>query len=504
MIWLSVLPLAVNLLSTLASLVIIPGLGEIGWGVWATAVGLSGATSFIVGLGIRPLFIRSMARTSDRGEQNVLIGCQIAMRIVLAIAAGALSLAVGLILRYDPLILQCAALAAVGLVPTVVWTVYGDVLNSQEAFRSSAVASLVSGVVLTVAAVGAVLAGWGPLGVGAAYLLGPLLTTAQLARILRRQGYRISPTWDRAELRRLFREARLTALGDGIGSLVTQLRGVYVPALVGPVAYGYFAAGTLIITRLQVVSDAIVTAYGPEVSRERSELVHGRATWSSTTLMRLLCLVGVLSGVGVLAGAGLFIGALYHDAVAGASRATLLVMMVTSTYLPIAVLGMGWRQLLIAADHHEIAARIAAMDSLLAMGATLGLTLAYGLVGAAIGFTSSALFAAVLLGWVVRRRLGAAGRIPGWPRIVLSGLAGGCLALAAALQGFTWRGAALCVAAPLVTLALLAGLGVLTASDVRVLGERIGRGFRRGPIHSGRSTMPAGTTSAEDGNATMA
>lgn len=502
--WLSVLPLIVNILSTLASLIIIPGLGEVGWGVWATAVGLSGATSFIIGLGIRPLFIRAMARTEDRRVQNDLIGSQIAMRILLAVGAGTLSLAVGILLRYDLAILQCAALAAAGLVPTVVWTVYGDVLNSQEAFRASAVASLVSGIVLTFATVAVVLAGWGPVGVGGAYLLGPVLTTLQLGRILRRNGYRVTPVWDRAQLGYLFREARLTALGDGIGSLLTQLRGVYVPALIGPVGYGYFAAGTLIITRLQVVCDAIVTAYSPEVSRERDELVNGRPTWSSSTLMRLLCLVGVLSGVAVLGGSGLFIGALYHDAGPGASRSTLLVMMVTSSYLPIAVLGMGWRQLLIAADHHEVAARIAAIDSLLAMLATLGLTLAYGLLGAAIGFTASAGIAALLLGWAVRRRLGAAGGIPGWPRIVVAGLVGGAVATGASLQGFTWTGVVLCLSAPGLTLAVLTASGVLTPSDLRVVGLRFGRGLRLRSSTPSRPETASDWASSEDRDATVA
>ncbi|MCB9504720.1 MAG: hypothetical protein H6692_01075 [Gemmatimonadales bacterium] len=232
--WLSGTPLVVNAISLLANLVIIPGLGQDGWGAWSTAVGLSGATTFLTGIGLRPLFIRALARAAGPAERERLVGAQLALRLMFAVGAGAIAILIGLLLGYSATIMTCVAIAATGIIPAVVWTTFSDVLNAEEAFRASALATLVSGLVLTGATVVVVLAGLGPVGVAGAYFIGPLLTALQLGVAMRRRGLPVRPHWDRAEMRRLVREARLTAAGDGIGVIVTRLRDVYIPALVTP------------------------------------------------------------------------------------------------------------------------------------------------------------------------------------------------------------------------------------------------------------------------------
>lgn len=472
--WLSGLPLAVNAVSLLASFIIVPGLGEIGWGIWSTAVGLSGATSFLTRLGVRPLFIRSLARTDEPQARRRLIGAQLALRILLALGASLIALATGLLLGYGTTILLCAAIAAAGLLPSVMWTTYSDILNAEESFRASAIASLISGVVLTVASVAAVLAGLGPVGMAFAYLVGPALTAIQLGRLVRRRGLPVLPIWESGEIRRLAREARATAAGDGLANLLTRVSGVYIPAIVGPAAYGFYNTGNLLVTRLQNVGDSVVTAYTPVVSRDVESLRAGRSTWSSRTLLRLLLCVGVMLGVGALAVAAWFVGLIYRDpASADAAASALAVMAVVSASLPLTVLALGWRQLLIAADLQDTAAQVGAVAAALGALLTFGLTWRFGVVGAAAGLVGTAAVSAVVLGFATRRHLGAVAAVPSWLGGALAYLVGGATAWLAVDLGTSLAGAAVMVAAPVVTGAALFALGVIRMDELRQWWQRV-------------------------------
>ncbi len=472
--WLSGLPLLVNAVSLLANFYIVPALGPEAWGVWSTALGLSGATSFVVGLGIRPIFIRALARAGDPARRRQLIRSQLALRILLALLAGAAALTIGLVLGYDPLILACAAIAAIGLVPAVVWTVFSDVLNAEESFRAAALASMVAGLALTGATIVVVHLDYGPIGVATAYLVGPALTAALLGVQVRRRGYAVSPSWDRAELGALTREARMTAAGDGVGTLLTRLNGIYVPAIIGHVAYGFFTTGMLLVTRLTVIGDALVTVYTPEVSRERDRLLQGQPTWSSRTMLRLLLVAGSVLGVGALAVSAWFVGLIYHDPSQAASRQyALLVMAIASASVPIGFLGMGWRQLLIAVDHHDLAARVSAQSAALGAAVTVALTLQWGGAGAAAGVVANAAANAGILWWVGRRHLGGAAALPHRYAGALAWAVGAAVGMLAVSRGLSVSGALLLVGAPIVTLLVLAALGVIGRADLAMMKGRV-------------------------------
>lgn len=474
--WLSGMPLVVNAISLVANLVIIPGLGQEGWGAWSTAVGLSGATTFLTGIGLRPLFIRALARATDRDERERLVGAQLALRLVFALVAGALALAAGFLLGYSATIMTCVAIATAGIIPAVVWTTFSDVLNAEEAFRASAMATLISGLVLTAATVIVVLAGLGPVGVAGAYFIGPLLTAVQLGGAMRRRGLPVLPRWDPGEMRRLVREARLTAAGDGLGVLLTRLRDVYIPALVTPPVYGLYVTGQLLVSRLNIVGDALITAYAPGLARDHTVLRAGRSSWASTTVMRLLMISGVVLAVGSLAAAAWFTGVIYRAPDEGpARRAALLVMVITSLSLPLVTLQMGWRQLLIAVDEHDLAARCAGTASLLGAIATFGLTWFDGVRGAAIGVVAAAVAAAWLTGRAAWRVIGPAAGVPALGASLGSLTAGVATAALAVRLGVSAAGALAVVLAPTLTLGLLIGLGAIERSELAELWRRLRR-----------------------------
>ncbi|MGD9524800.1 MAG: hypothetical protein AB7P61_15520 [Gemmatimonadales bacterium] len=474
--WLSGTPLVVNAISLLANLVIIPGLGQDGWGAWSTAVGLSGATTFLTGIGLRPLFIRALARAAGPAERERLVGAQLALRLMFAVGAGAIAILIGLLLGYSATIMTCVAIAATGIIPAVVWTTFSDVLNAEEAFRASALATLVSGLVLTGATVVVVLAGLGPVGVAGAYFIGPLLTALQLGVAMRRRGLPVRPHWDRAEMRRLVREARLTAAGDGIGVLVTRMRDVYIPALLSPPVYGLFVTGHLVVSRLNIVGDALITAYAPGLARDHEVLRTGRPSWASATVMRLLMLSGIILAVGSLAVAAWFTGLIYREADEAAARhAALVVMAITSLSLPLVTLQMGWRQLLIAVDEHDLAARCAGTAALVGGAATFGLTLLDGVRGAAFGVVVASVAAAALTGRAAWRVLGQAAAVPALGAGTAALLAGLAVAALAVRLGIGVGGAMATVLAPVLTIALVIALGGVQRAELRELATRLRR-----------------------------
>jgi O-antigen/teichoic acid export membrane protein len=158
---------------------------------------------------------------------------------------------------------------------------------------------------------------------------------------------------------------------------------------------------------------------------------------------------------------------------AGAREAVTLVMMIVSTALPFAVIAMGWRQLLIAVDLHNRAAKTAAFASLVGAVTAIVLTWMHGITGAAIGVAVSAFCSAVSLGIVAHRAIGRAAAVPGWRGGAVAWAAGMLVALLAARDGATLEGVLLSGAAPLVTFAGFAASGLLTRQELALLASKL-------------------------------
>jgi hypothetical protein len=154
-------------------------------------------------------------------------------------------------------------------------------------------------------------------------------------------------------------------------------------------------------------------------------------------------------------------------------------MAITSLSLPLVTLQMGWRQLLIAVDEHDLAARCAAGASILGALVTFGLTWIDGVRGAALGVVAAALIAAVFTGRAAWRTIGGAAAVPavGAGLVALAG--GGGVAAAGVRLGISVGGALLVVLAPLVTMGLLILLGAIDRAELAEVRRRlVGRAGR--------------------------
>ena len=160
--WLTALPLLLNVVSVASTGYIIRQLGEAGWGILVTAMGLSGTTTILSNLGLRALYTRAVTGAGNE-ETEALMGEQIGLRTMLGALAGLAATGAAALLHSDePMVIACTALQSAGVMLTIMWTVMADVLNARELFGRNARVAFTAGIVLTIVTVVAAAAGGGP------------------------------------------------------------------------------------------------------------------------------------------------------------------------------------------------------------------------------------------------------------------------------------------------------------------------------------------------------
>src|SRR5690606_1840443 len=132
--WLTILPLLLNVISVASTGYIIRRLGEGGWGVIVTAMGLSGTTTVLSNLGLRALYTKAVTG-SDNPETETLMSEQLGLRLMLGAAVGIIATSAAALLHSDsPTVVLCTAIQAFGVILTISWTAMADVLNARERF----------------------------------------------------------------------------------------------------------------------------------------------------------------------------------------------------------------------------------------------------------------------------------------------------------------------------------------------------------------------------------
>ncbi|HEY3282480.1 MAG TPA: oligosaccharide flippase family protein [Armatimonadota bacterium] len=275
-------PLVLNIVSIPATAYIVRTLGPGGYGEWAIGASLVAVTAVMANLGLRTLFIRSIAQNPQQAP--AALAEQLGLRALLGAGAGLAALAICWALRYPPLVLACTAIQSLGLVFTSVTGAAGDLLQAFQRFRAYAAASLVSGFVLTAASVLAMWLNTGPVGLAVSYLSGSLVSALLLLLYIRRSLFRPYVRWDVARFVHLLRETRILAAQQLLVAVQSRAEQMLVPKLLGIEAFGYFSAGSMPANRLDMVPDGMVCAFYPAISRTSSE-DHEKAADQVTRLM---------------------------------------------------------------------------------------------------------------------------------------------------------------------------------------------------------------------------
>jgi O-antigen/teichoic acid export membrane protein len=258
-------PILLNLISVPAMAYVIRGLGESNYGRWMTAVSLVNVTAFLTSLGLRPRFIRALAK--DPAAAPALTAMQFGTRLLLATLSALTSLVVCLSLRYPAVVIACVAIGGVGVMINSVVTTCSDVLQAFEKLPSLGLSNFCSGLLLTAASVLAVRGGAGPAAVAGSYLVGPIVSSLFLLRFVRRQklGYRprFSPSraWTLLWSSRHFGLQQMLVIGN------SNAASLMLPRLIGPAEFGLFAGGAMILDRLAIIPDSIGTALYPMIAK---------------------------------------------------------------------------------------------------------------------------------------------------------------------------------------------------------------------------------------------
>src|SRR6476660_2801659 len=163
--------LGLNVLGLFSTAFIIRQLGALQYGQWATAAVLAAAHLIVTTAGLRPIFVRDVARRP--GHARDLLADQLAIRMVLGVLAAASAMTICLLLRYPPVVIACMAVGSIWIMLSVISSTLGDLLQSLEEFGSYSVSGLISGLAVTAASIAAVYQGYGPIGLSIAYLTAP-------------------------------------------------------------------------------------------------------------------------------------------------------------------------------------------------------------------------------------------------------------------------------------------------------------------------------------------
>jgi O-antigen/teichoic acid export membrane protein len=258
-------PLLLNLLSVPATGYIIAKLGALAYGEWAVAVSLSTTALIVTNLGLRSYFVRRIAQNPECAA--AAFRDQLGARVLLSFAAAGGSIVICWLLRYPAPVVMATAVLSIGLLFTAVASCVADLLQALERLPTLASINMIAGLTLTAASVVTSYLGLGIVALAGAYLVGPLLSAALSLAFVHRRLFPVRMRWSLRETFDLLVEARVMGAQVFVGTLANQAENLIVPYVAGLAAYGQFAAGTLLVRRLDVVPDALCTSLYPRMAR---------------------------------------------------------------------------------------------------------------------------------------------------------------------------------------------------------------------------------------------
>jgi O-antigen/teichoic acid export membrane protein len=383
-------PLLVNALGVPATAYIIRKLGPSGYGEWALAASLIAALAPLTSVGLRPLFLRSVAQEPEHANQN--LQHQIGLRLCLSFVVAALALLFAWSMGYPATVIRCVALASAGAVLGSMWTVLGDFLQGSGDHGAYAAGSLVGGLVVTAASVIAVALGAKAVALSAVYLVGPLATLIYLCRQVQHRNAPIRPRFDFSHFAELLREARTVGYSQGLAALRDRADQLLLPKLVGITQFGYFSAGTVLPMRLVVLPDGLSSAFYPAIAASAED--QAATEIEVTRLLRASVLVCIPAAV-LIGGLAAPIEEILFPGALGVCR-----MVIESTIWSIPLLGLSipMASALQAVGRHSEAAHLSSYATVLGTVSSIVLVLLFGLTGVCWSFViRPALVAAFLL-----------------------------------------------------------------------------------------------------------
>ena len=400
-------PLLLNAISIPATAYIVSSLGPLGYGQWAVALSLVASTGILSDLGVRSAFVRKVSRNPEMAQ--AMFAEQVGVRVLLSAISGGAAVIICAVLKYPATVVHCTLVLACAGMFTSAAGVVADLLVAIDRAASMAIINTIAGLTLTVASVIAIWLGAGPLGLAMAYLLGPVLTGALSLTLVHRQLFAVGIAWNLGRFWVLLKESKVLALQLFVGGLDAQAANLIVPKLVNISSYGYFAAGTLLPTRLMVIPDGLVTVFYPVLSRAHAE---GPQAFRSS--VKRFFFFAAAASFGAAIPVFILSGPIARLLFPAQPEICQTVIRITIWMLPLTTLAVAIGYTVTSAFREFSEAKAAFVGAVLSIPLTFFLITRFGLTGACVSLSARALLLLVLrlplLSGALRERTGHADR----------------------------------------------------------------------------------------------
>jgi len=292
-------PLILNLISLLCIGYIARRLGVDDFGSFNLALVFSSLFYPLGAMGLGNVTVRDIARVrGDRDAVATYTGMMLLLRGTLICMAVLLIVAFAFIMRYETRVTYAICIAAVLLGAQLLSESVCDVFTAFERMEYTALISLVSGVTLTALSVLVVYLGLGLYWVLGVYVLGHLCGTMLATFMLRRRFVKPRFLFNFA----FWKEKLLEGLPFISMSLIwagmVRLDTIIVSKTMSPLEIGFYTTGMLLITKINLIPEAIGGSIYPSVSnlyaQERQDQIKNviQRTLSSAIAVALPVCIG--------------------------------------------------------------------------------------------------------------------------------------------------------------------------------------------------------------------
>jgi len=362
--------------------------GDVNFGQWQTAMTLTTTLAVLAHVGLRPYFVRAMAQ--DHASVGRRLAEQLALRMSLALVAGALAVGSCLALGYSKTVLACTAVGSVGILFSALSECFADVLEALERFLAYTNSIFVGGLLLTAASVLVCYWGGGPVALAMSYLILPAFNALAMGSVVQK----IAPIrlhFDVARWKELLFECRLAARAVFFGSFEERAETLVLPKVSGYADNGIFAAGSIPASRLISIPSGLSSFYFPRLARRQAQ---GRDL--NETIMHMLTLLLLFTlpaALGVRFLSDWVSTILFPDSPELCAK----VMALTAWSLPVTGFWFGFTVALQATGRIDQAARAELRTILIGFGATIVLVIQFGVMGAVMSYLVRAGLSVTLL-----------------------------------------------------------------------------------------------------------
>ncbi|MHB8645633.1 MAG: flippase [Thermomicrobiales bacterium] len=288
-------------LDFLFALYMLRALGPMGSGQYQYAILVWLYLKTVTDFGLGVLATQQIAHAPERA--GALLGQTTLLRLaLLAISLPPLALFVGANAFWGGIgavQVGAVALLAFSIVPTAYTDSATSVFNGRERFEIPAAVTILGSLVGLGLRAGALLIGWGPVGLAVAAVVANLLTLGPIILLIRRLGVRAEWSLPWGAARRLLRDGGPLLVNALLQSLFFTLDVFILQPLKGETAVGLYGVSIKVINTLLIISSTFTLVLFPQLARQA---VRDRASLARTyhVAVRVLLILALPMAVGVM------------------------------------------------------------------------------------------------------------------------------------------------------------------------------------------------------------